>query len=277
MAETSLLIFSLCMQAAIGIMLFITLSKQLYKEKTFKTASYVAAGLSIVGILASLLHLGRPTAFLNSLSHLGTSWLSNEALLSGLFAGIAIVYALVQYLKPDNAGLDLLLRWAGSLIGLAAVFSMGKLYSSTTVPIWQGAHTFIDFYATTLALGALLFIASSLKELQNMDKKIYGAIVLAAVIFQAVSAVPHALSLGKAGMAAQASAAILSGMTMVIVLKWLLILGGAVLLLWPGKQATGSGFKAGHVYLACACLVLGQLIGRYVFYAAIVTTSIGIT
>ncbi|HHY25889.1 MAG TPA: dimethyl sulfoxide reductase anchor subunit [Desulfitobacterium dehalogenans] len=277
MGETSLLIFSFCMQAAIGIVFFITISKQLYKEKTFKMASYVAAGLSVVGILASFLHLGRPMAFLNSLSHLGTSWLSNEALLCGFFAGIAVLYALVQHFKPGNASLDLLLRWAGSLVGLVAVFSMGKLYSSTTVPVWQGANTFIDFYTTTLAIGALLFITTSLKELQNVDKKIYGAIVLAAVIFQAVSAIPHALNLGKAGMAAQASAAILSGMTMVIALKWLLILGGAVLLFWPAKQESGSSFKAGNVYLACALLVFGELIGRYVFYAAIVTTTIGIT
>lgn len=277
MEETSLLIFSFCMQAAIGIMFFITISKQLYQDKTFKTASYAAAGLSLVGILASLLHLGRPMAFLNSLSHLGTSWLSNEALLCGFFAGIAVLYALVQHFKPGSASLDLLLRWGGSLVGLAAVFSMGKLYSSTTVPVWQGAHTFIDFYTTTLAIGALLFIVTSLKELQNVDKKIYGAIVLTAVIFQAASSVPHALSLGKAGMAAQTSAAILSSMTMIIALKWLLILGGAVLLFWPSKQKPGSGFKAGHVYLACALLVFGELIGRYVFYAAIVTTTVGIT
>ena len=271
MGELSLLIFSFCMQAAIGIVLFITISKHLYKGKTFKLASFVAAGLSVVGLLASLLHLGRPMAFLNSLAHLGTSWLSNEALLCGIFTGIAVLYALVQQFKPANESLNLILRWAGSLVGLIGVFSMGKLYSTTVVPVWQGANTFIDFYTTTLAVGALLFMVTSLNEMGDMDKKIYGGIVLAAVIFQAAFAVPHALSLSSASIAAQTSAMILSGMNMLIALKWLLVLGGGVILLWPtSKTPSSSSFRSEAIYLACACLIIGELIGRHVFYAAIV-------
>ena len=135
MGETSLLVFSFCLQAAIGIMLFITIGKQLYKDKEFKVAAIIAAGLSVIGIVASLSHLGRPMSFLNSLANIGSSWLSNEAFLSGVFAGIAVLYALVLYLKPGSQGLNTILRWTGSIVGLVAVFSMAKLYSSTIVPV----------------------------------------------------------------------------------------------------------------------------------------------
>jgi len=280
MGETSLLIFSFCLQAAIGTMIFITIGKHLYKDKKFKKAALVTAGLSVIGILASLSHLGQPLSFLNSLSNLGSSWLSNEALMSGIFMGIAVLYALILYFKPDNHSLDSALRWAGSAFGLIAVFSMGKVYTTTVVPVWQGMNTFVDFFATTIAIGALIFIATSLKELGNIDKKIYGFIVLAAVAIQAAVAIPHALSLAQEGMAAQASAAILNGMSVAIGLKWLLILGGAGILMWPATQNTEASeatITSGIIYAACASLVIGQFIGRYVFYAAMIAINVGLS
>ena len=280
MGETSLLIFTLCLQAAIGTMVFITIGKQLYKDKVFKKAALIAAGLSIVGVIASLLHLGQPMSFMNSLSNLGSSWLSNEALLSGAFMGIAVLYALVLYFKPDSGSLDTALRWAGSVIGLVAVFSMAKVYTTTVVPVWQGMNTFVDFFATTIAVGALVFIVASLKELENVDKRIYGFTVLAAVIIQAAVAVPHAIGLGLEGMAAQASASILNGLGVVIGLKWLLVLSGAALLIWPSSiksESSASGSAATFIYAAFAFLVVGQIIGRYVFYAALVAMNVGLS
>ncbi len=279
MGELSLIIFTLCLQAAIGTMIFITVGKQKYKDKVFKKAAIVSAGLSVVGVLASLAHLGQPMSFLNSISNLGSSWLSNEAFLSGIFMGITVLYTLVLYFKPANKTLDTVLRWAGSSVGLITVFSMAKVYTTTVVPIWQGMNTFVDFYATTIAVGALIFIAASLKELENVNKRIYGFIVLIAVIIQAAVAVPHAIGLGLEGMAAQASAAILSGLAFAIGLKWLLILGGAALLIWPSQKsdASDSGSAAGLIYAAFAFLVVGQIIGRYVFYAAHVAITVGLS
>lgn len=280
MGETALLIFSFCMQTAIGIMLFTTLTKQLYKGKQFKPAAVTTAGLSVIGVIASLAHLGQPMLALNSLSNLGSSWLSREVLSAGTFMGIAVLYALVQYFKADNESLSMVIRWAGSLVGLITVFSMSKLYATTSVPVWHGINTFVDFYATTIAVGALIFLALSLKELQDVDKRIFGFSVLAAVILQATVAVPYAIGLGLNGMAAQASAEILRGMSVAIGLKWLLILGGAGLLMWSAiqKVSTKEAKSASRiVYVAGVALVCGQFIGRYVFYAAMIATNIGLT
>jgi anaerobic dimethyl sulfoxide reductase subunit C (anchor subunit) len=276
MKETALLIFTLCLQAAIGSMIFITIAKRRHQDKQFKAAVMVTAGLSIIGVLASLLHLGQPLLFLNSLSHLGGSWLSNEAFLSGIFMGIAVLYALVLYFRPGNEGLAKLFRWAGSIVGLITVFAMSKVYTTTSVPVWQGIDTYVDFFATTIALGALLFMAAGQKELASADKRLYSFVILAAVILQAASTVPHALSLDQGGMAAQASAGLLAGMSGIIGLKWLFILGGAGLLLWPVTQTETKSASA-IVYAAYASLVVGQIIGRYVFYAALIAVHVGLT
>ncbi|EHL09157.1 hypothetical protein HMPREF0322_00188 [Desulfitobacterium hafniense DP7] len=275
MGESALLVFSFFMQASIGIMFFMTLGKILHADQEFKKAAYLAAGLSIIGVIASLAHLGKPLAALNSLLNVGSSWLSREVLFSGVFMGIAVLYALVQYLKVENQGIKAALRWAGSGIGLIAVFSMAKLYSTASVPVWQGANTFADFYGTTIAVGALLFLALSFKELQGKDKKILGLIVLAAVVIQAAVAVPYGINLGLGGSAAHASAEILNGLSAAVGLKWLLVLGGAGILLWPTLQQEAKS-ATGMIYLAGIALVCGQFIGRYIFYAAMVVTNIGL-
>lgn len=278
MGETPLLIFSFCLQAAIGTMWFMTLSKQLYKGKIFKVASITTAALSIIGVLASLIHLGKPFSALNALSNLGSSWLSNEVLSVSIFMGIAVLYAFVQYFKSDNQSLSKILAGAGSAVGIFSVFAMAKVYTTTIVPVWQGTNTFVDFYSTTIAVGALIFITSSLKELGNIDKRIYGFIVLAVVIIQAAIAVPYAIDLSVSGQAAQASAELLSGMNAVIGFKWLLILGGAGILMWPATQkADAAKATTGIIYLAGAALILGEFIGRYVFYAAMIAARIGLT
>nr|WP_026198987.1 DmsC/YnfH family molybdoenzyme membrane anchor subunit [Desulfitobacterium hafniense] len=58
MEELALIIFTICVQAAVGLMVFTAVAKQLNKDGIFKTAVALAAGLAIVGLLASFLHLG---------------------------------------------------------------------------------------------------------------------------------------------------------------------------------------------------------------------------
>jgi anaerobic dimethyl sulfoxide reductase subunit C len=280
MGETALIIFTLAFQAAIGTLIFITLGKKLYSDKTFKVSALIAAVLSVIGVIASLMHLGRPLSALNSLSNLGKSWLSNEVFLAGAFMGIAVVYAYVQYFKSENQGLNTAIRWIGSIVGILSVFSMAKVYTLSIVPAWQSANTFVDFFTTTIAVGALIFLVTNFKELKETHIRIVAFSILASVVIQVAVAVPYAFALGQSGMAAQASAAILSSMGMIIGLKWLLILGGAGLLLWPAVQKVAKNeakSSANMIYIAGAALIVGEVIGRYVFYAARVASNVGLT
>jgi len=280
MKEFALILFTFCLQAAIGLMLFSVVSKELTRDKKFKVAALASAVLSVVAILASLFHLGRPFAFLNSLANLGSSWLSNEALFAGIFTATAVVYALLLYLKPAKTVVLRIVGWAGSLVGIVTIAAMAKVYTFTVVPVWQSLNTYVEFYATTVAVGGLLFLALSQKELRKEINGLVGLIILGAVFIQAAVASYYAIGLSQAGMAAQSSVEILSGMGMALALKWLLILLGAGILLWPYASRLGqtnSNLGRGIVYLACIAVVMGQLIGRYIFYAALIVPQIGLT
>lgn len=280
MGEMSLLIFSFALQSAIGIMVFLTLGQFLYENKIFKKAAFTAAGLSVLGVLASLAHLGQPLSAFNALLNIGNSWLSREVLLSGIFMGLAVLYALLVQFKAEAHGLRKAVGCAGSVVGLVDVLAMGKLYTSASVPVWQGLNTYVDFYATAIAVGALLFLVLSYQELKNESNTIYALAVLASVIIQASVAIPATIDLSGGGMAAQASAEILQGMAVVIFFKWILILGGAAILLWSSLAKGQEGKTAnpvGVLSLSVLALIGGQLIGRYTFYVSMVVTSIGLT
>lgn len=64
-----------------------------------------------------------------------------------------------------------------------------------------------------------------------------------------------------------------------MLLEWLLILGGAGALLWSFMPQSGKNkpdSNAGLIYGAGAFLVAGEIVGRYIFYAAIVGPGVGL-
>lgn len=275
MAETSLMIYTFAQQAAIGIMVMLVLATMLYKDKTFKSAVIVMPILSVIGSLASLFHLGNPAGALLAVSNAGISWLSNEIVLSGIFTGITVSYAIIRLAKKF-VGFEKILAWLGLVVGLLTVFAMGMLYSTTNVPFWQNPNTFVSFFTTTVACGSLLFVALSYKELKGENIKIFAVLAITAVVIQAAFALSQAATLAIAGKAALESVAILSSMSGIIFLQWILILGGAVLMFWYAAHSPADKYRGNLVMCAAFALIAGQFIGRYVFYAALVSLSVGL-
>ena len=272
----ALTLFSICIQAAVGIMLFVAVGRLMNKEGVFKNAVITAAGLGIIGMLASLLHLGRPLSAMNALFQFGSSWLSREIWFTAIFVGLTVVAAVLLYVKPQAAGAVTGLSAGAALVGLIDAFAMAKIYSSASVPVWQGAATTIEFYAAALSMGAMLFLVLSGKEAGKL-KKIVALTVAAVVAVQVAVVVPYFISLGAGtGTALQASLMILGSLKTAVAIKWLFILAGAGLVLWLAKDELSKSVS-GAVAGGAALILVGQVVGRYVFYAAMVVSGVGLT
>ncbi|MEL1135700.1 DmsC/YnfH family molybdoenzyme membrane anchor subunit [Desulfitobacterium sp. THU1] len=292
MENLSLILFSICIQAAIGIMIFVALGKSLNKEGQFKPAIVTAAGLAIVGLLASLLHLGRPLAALNSLAHFGTSWLSREIWFTAIFTGLTVLAAVLILVKPTAKGAINVLAPLAAVVGLVDVYVMASIYNYASVPAWQHGSIYVEFYAAAISLGAILFLALSGKEAASL-KKAASLTVGAAVALQVAAMVLYYIQLGTSdNLAAGQSLALLNSMSGVMAMKWLFILLGAGMLMFPvgiggtkvsaGQAAvevaaTTEGALSTTVYLAAALVVVGQIIGRYLFYAVMVINTVGLS
>ena len=272
----ALTIFSVCLQAAIGMMVFVAIGRLLNKESVFKNAMLTASGLGIIGMLASLLHLGRPLRAINSLNQFGTSWLSREIWFTAIFLGLTIFTVGLVYVKPKATSVITGLSGVAAVVGLIDVYLMASIYNSASVPIWHNVSTYVEFYATAISIGAMLFLVFSLKEAAKM-RKILAVTVGIVVIIQVASTMLFLISSGVNSSAAlQSSLAILGGMKLATAIKWLFILAGAGSILWMAKDELSKSFK-GAIFSGAALVLIGQIIGRYLFYAVMVVTGVGLS
>jgi len=111
----------------------------------------------MLGLSASVFHLGRPLLAYRAILGLRTSWLSREILAFGVFAAAAGGYSLVAAL--DWAGCGTAALWQqvpGAVVvaaGIAAVMCSVMIYVDTRRPLWTAFNTSARFLLTTLLLG----------------------------------------------------------------------------------------------------------------------------
>lgn len=294
MNELSLIIQSVCLEAAVGIMLFLALGRLLNKEIDGKLAAIFASVLAVVGVATSITHLGMPLRAFNSLLNLGSSWMSRETLAVALFTACCVLCAAVYLWKPAMKTALRVLEIMAAVIGLVLLFIMGSIYTFSSVPAWAGANTYIEYYTTAIILGAIVFFAVTYRQQDRKKNMILGAVALVAVAVQVVGSELHTVSLTVGGSAAAQSAGILSANGTLIAVKWILLIGGVTLFTLKGMsvaakpvivtaggpqeaaQETASTANSSIAWISACAVVIAAFIGKVLFFASMVTTGIGV-
>lgn len=273
MHEWPLLIFTVCMQAAIGGMLMLWLFYKKIsdsgKEKTYaamRMPLFIIAGLSLIGLIASFAHLGTPTNAFNTIRNIGSSWMSREILVTGMFiAAVFITAGLAIVQKKVNPNLLLV----STLIGLVDIYCMAAIYAKTLVSGWNSINTFTSFYGTALVLGPVLavsFIAPALKEKAQSLIKYSFYIAMAGIAIQLIGLALFGSVMSEVNMITGMNAMTeLAGYQGTVALRWIIeVIGVGVV----GFMAMASNKKVSisFAYLALAAIVLAEGMSRYVFY-----------
>lgn len=273
--DLSLIIYTLALQSAVGIYL---VSRMVLWNETDKAMRmrflWLVGALGVIGVLASLTHLGYPLNALKTMSNLGTSWLSREILLTAAFGGAGIVSLVLE--RQEVGSVQTRNGWAAltGLLGLGLVYVMSMIYRTTAFPSWTHVGTTISFYATAGLIGtAAVFTGQCCQkgeqESKGMTALVIGALALLTV--QMASIATHGVYLGSAGPEAQATAALMSGPY--AVLYWarvaFVVVGAAIFMplawrRWARKQVQSLPQFAGAMV---ALVGLGELMGRILFYA----------
>jgi anaerobic dimethyl sulfoxide reductase subunit C (anchor subunit) len=286
--EWPLMMFTLISQLAIGSFILLVLVRSMLARKDARTAKqltrfgFLAVGpLMALALVFSLFHLGTPTGAYRSILNLGSSWLSREILTAGGF--FVLWFISYKAYQKENGGNSL--GWITSLVGLLAIYSMASIYVSSIRPAWDNANTYVSFFGTTFALGCLgaaglITYGAKGNELSHetllLLKKV-SLVSVAAVILPLLYLPVFISGLGSGVAAAQASAELLSGSyAIVLVTRGILSLFGAGLLFYGiGKAANMRSVPTHLVYTALILVIVGEFIGRYVFYASAVSIMIG--
>lgn len=296
--EWALLIFTILGQLAVGALLVLMVvrtyvsSKAGVDEADRMTNGPLFMVVPIMGLalLASLLHLNNPINIFRAVPNLGSSWLSREVVISVTFAIMAALYTLVQWRKIGSNILRTVIGWVTVLIGLVQTYAMSMVYMIRTQPVWNTLATPITFFVTALLLGALavaVALVTNYTFLQKRDAK--GAekqsdllrdslkgIAITAISLLGIEFL--VMPIYMAFLATQGSAALESlqlmtgsyGLTLAIRLL-LVFLGAGLLATYLFRNASSVGKEKALATLAYSAFLLvlaGEVMGRFLFYAA---------
>ncbi|MCO7509910.1 dimethyl sulfoxide reductase anchor subunit [Serratia fonticola] len=160
MHEWPLIIFTLLVQASVGITLFTTFSLVLAKQGLgsqekrrlalpFMLLAFIFGAL---GLMVSTAHLGYPLNAFHALRHVESSWLSREIIFASLylaFLGLGTLIALISKRLP------IVLLLIASLLGIVDIFCMSAIYVHSSVVTWMHFNTYLMFFGSVLSLGAV--------------------------------------------------------------------------------------------------------------------------
>lgn len=242
----------------------------------------------VLGMIASLFHLGTPTNAPRAIANFGTSWLSREVAFGAAFVVIGAVFAFMQWRKISTPTVRNLIALLAALVGLLQVLSMAMVYMLPTVPAWNTVATPLTFFTTTFLLGALALGAAFvvnyalLRGQQGDDATLVKLlrdtlrwIALASVALLGVEFViaPLYLAFLSGTPAGAASAALLTDQNgVLLVLRFGLVFLGAGIFSLFIYQTAGSGARiqamGNLTYVAFALVLIAEVIGRYLFYAS---------
>lgn len=266
--ETTLILFTVLSQLSIG-MVAVSAVRQMVgpnskpdsesdpEPEKVRTEWLVAGAVLLVGMIASVFHLGHPGGMVRALSNLGSAWLSREALSVGLFL-ILVVVGIVLMKQKTNRGLIVLT----ALVGLLAVYSMGMTYAPPSFPAINNVLPFVFYLITAALLGSsvgMLFAAESKKLL--VGRILTVSLIVALVVYLVV---PCIWLSGGAIMKQTGLSWIASP------LYWGRIIVGLALplaVIWTTKKSSNWLWVP---------ILAGELMGRAVFFAGTVHTATNI-
>lgn len=273
MDNLSLILFTVFLQASVGVMACVAIGRLVDKNTIFKKAIVTVPVLALIGLAISFFHLGSPLNAMYALLGFGHSWLSREIWFSTIFIGLAILSAGLVLFKPDAKGAITGLTFLAMLIGIAAIYGMGSIYATSSVPFWQHYSTYVGFFVSAIAIGAVLFLAACSQEAGKFGKIVAICVPIILVACASVT-MTYYVQLGtQESVAIQTTLSKLNSMKPVIIMQWVFaLIGSGLLFIFLNKEKKSNL----AIYLASALVIIGLLFGRYIFFAAEVVTRVGL-
>ncbi|WP_283171268.1 dimethyl sulfoxide reductase anchor subunit family protein [Curtanaerobium respiraculi] len=275
MHDIPLLAFTCGLEVAVGVLAIVTIASFVDDREGYKTAACVSAACALAAMLASLFHLGVPTRAILAITGFGSSPLSNEIVLVGAFAALAVLYAVLGFLPKVDTRIKKVVAVLGSCVGFASLIAVGIAYANAEVPLWDSMSTYIEPITAALSCGAVIFLALYFKKINSTMMRIAGTIAIAAVVLQVAYAVPDYAGLALGAGAAASSAQVIASSSSALAAGWVLVGAGVSLSAWQVAHGDNVG-GVGMAWGAAGALTIGQIIVRFFFYAAMVTTAVGL-
>ena len=250
-----------------------------------KLHATTSLGFGLLALAASTLHLGRPQYAYRAFIGLRHSWLSREILAFSVFAGAAVVFAILSWMFPTH-WLSPFMGDTVALSGWAGVFCSMMIYVATGRDFWRFQTTAARFILSSLILGVAatwlsVLLTAMLTKIESVSListptsvTLIRSLALAtsAKLLFEVSLFRHLMSRRQTALkrSAMLLRGPLSGSTFARLACGLL--GGIVMpmFLWNDLEetATSGPFLVIAVTMLFVACLAGELLARYQFFAA---------
>jgi anaerobic dimethyl sulfoxide reductase subunit C (anchor subunit) len=273
MGEWALVLFTVLSQMAAGAFITLWVLDTVKGNMKEATGTFVSQGVVLamgLGLLVSLGHLGHPLEAYRASAHFGTSWLSREVVLFGLFFFLTVVY----YWQWRTGGARRLVGIIGSVVALLAVPTSGMVYVLAAIPAWNSFGPIFFFLLTASTLGPLYTAVLLTLKQYSLGKGLF-QFVMAALVCSCMSFALYLSLLISVGDVA----ALTGWNTMLSITFWLRLFIGwiAPLGILGYVLAQQQWHISRYVILAFALVLIGELLGRELFYgSAVALTMFGL-
>lgn len=182
----------------LGDMMFLLICLNALLGKTDKgefEGSIISVVLLAVGGLASVTHLSHPDRMLNALQH-PTSGIFTEAVLVGLLAVCAIVFALMVK-RGIRGGALKAISVIGIILGILMAFMAGQSYIMAAIPAWNTELLPLGYLGTAAAEGAAAYLLLIVLRKAEADSlKFYSTVLAGAGCVSLVTGLLYGIASG---------------------------------------------------------------------------------
>ncbi|MCR5992580.1 dimethyl sulfoxide reductase anchor subunit [Enterobacter ludwigii] len=268
-------VFGQCVAGALIVMglVWLTEKDDAVKTRLVRSMFYLWLVMGI-GFLASVLHLGSPLRAFNSLNRVGASALSNEIAAGSIFFAVGGFWWLVSVIGKMPPALGKIWLVVSQIMGVVFVWAMTRVYQIDTVPTWYTGYTTLAFFLT-LVLGGPLLAALLLRVANTTYKSTFAASVSVLALLACVAVIVlQSNDLATIHSSVQQASALLPDYGALQI--WRIVLLAAGLGCWLCPLMRRQEPKALALFAGVILVVVGELIGRGLFYGLHMTAGMAI-
>jgi anaerobic dimethyl sulfoxide reductase subunit C (anchor subunit) len=302
--EWALPVYTILMQLAVGAFFVLWLIRHLAGPKfsareidrIISNPILVIAFTAAVAMGGAHFHLSKPFHSFLAVLNFKTSWLSREIVFTVLFFLTTMSVVYLTYFQTHRRRLITVLGWLAILFGITLIYCMARIYLIPTQVAWNSTSVIVSFYVTSLMLGgmtiaSLLMLDLKFSEIKNADdvelrsqviRHSCGGLTALNVLLVVASLVIIYVQiqlLARGDLIARTSLNLLFGLYLPLFLLRLavLIYASGSLVFSVARMYRRHSIPQSlmmPVYLSTLMILVGEIIGRFLFYATHIRVGI---
>lgn len=295
--EWALPVYTILMQLAVGAFAILWLirclagSKFSAKEidRIISNPILVITFTALVAMGGAHFHLSKPFHSFLAVLNFKSSWLSREIVFSVLFFVSTLSVLYLTYFQTRRRRLISILGWAAIVFGFTLIYCMARIYLIPTQVAWNSPTVILSFYTTTFLLGIMTIATLMVLDLKFSEIKKENDVELRTQVFRNSIGELTILTIGlvalnititfiQVRLLAQGDLTARTSLSLLVELYLPLFVMRMVILVYASislavsvvrmyRQQTTPQDLMLPVYLSCLLILVGEIIGRFLFYA----------